>query len=188
MTKKIIITLLGIIVWPGCVLLGQDAPMHPTKIQQAVYFDISPPIRDVQPILTLKMKTIDQEVPNKAGKRKALPLTTNSFMPYEDPAWQKQDGTYLPYNASPIQNFDGINNISGVYPPDTQGDVSGDKYVQVVNLKFAVPCCSLRPGCRPMDDLTVFVAQFIPICRIGSRFSNLRSNRCMVPLCVSIWK
>ena len=156
MTKKIIITLIGIIVWPGCVLFGQDALLHPTKIQQAVYFDISPPIRDVQPILTLKMETSDQEVPNKAGKRKALPLTTNSFMPYEDPVWQQQDGTYLPNNAAPIQNFDGINNISGVYPPDTQGDVSGDKYVQVVNLKFAVYSKSGTLLLGPLDLKTIW--------------------------------
>jgi len=36
------------------------------------------------------------------------------------------------------QNFDGIFNIFGVLPPDTQGDVSPDYYVQWVNLGFSV--------------------------------------------------
>jgi hypothetical protein len=56
----------------------------------------------------------------------------------EDQLWQKQDGTYLPDNAAPVQNFEGINNLSNIYLPDTQGDVSLDKYVQVVNSNFAV--------------------------------------------------
>jgi hypothetical protein len=39
---------------------------------------------------------------------------------------------------SPIQNWEGINNVSGVLPPDTQGDVGPNHYVQWVNLAFAI--------------------------------------------------
>ncbi len=39
---------------------------------------------------------------------------------------------------SPIQNFEGIGNVNGVLPPDTQGDVGANHYVQWVNLSFAI--------------------------------------------------
>ena len=39
---------------------------------------------------------------------------------------------------SPIQNFDGIANLCGCYPPDTEGDVVLNHYMQWVNLHFAI--------------------------------------------------
>src|SRR5262245_1030164 len=39
---------------------------------------------------------------------------------------------------SPIQNFDGIARICGCLPPDTEGDVGPNHYMQWVNLHFAV--------------------------------------------------
>ena len=37
-----------------------------------------------------------------------------------------------------IANFDGVTNISGVLPPDTNGDVGPNHYMQWVNLSFAI--------------------------------------------------
>ena len=39
---------------------------------------------------------------------------------------------------TPLASFDGIGNISGVLPPDTNGDVGPSHYVQWVNLAFAI--------------------------------------------------
>jgi Carboxypeptidase regulatory-like domain/Kelch motif len=43
-------------------------------------------------------------------------------------------------NAMPDfdQNFEGVGNVNGVLPPDTQGDVGPDHYVQMINLSFAI--------------------------------------------------
>ncbi|MFZ2447981.1 MAG: carboxypeptidase regulatory-like domain-containing protein [Syntrophobacteraceae bacterium] len=38
----------------------------------------------------------------------------------------------------PLQSFEGVHNVNGVAPPDTQGDVGPNHYVQWVNLAFAV--------------------------------------------------
>lgn len=35
-------------------------------------------------------------------------------------------------------NFEGVNNVNGVLPPDTVGDIGPNHYVQMVNLSFAV--------------------------------------------------
>jgi len=40
--------------------------------------------------------------------------------------------------ASVVANFDGVTNINGVLPPDTNGDIGPNDYVQWVNLSFAI--------------------------------------------------
>ena len=44
----------------------------------------------------------------------------------------------MPLLAAPTVNFDGVNNLNGVLPPDTNGDVGPNHYVQWVNLSFAI--------------------------------------------------
>jgi hypothetical protein len=39
---------------------------------------------------------------------------------------------------APSLSFEGVNNIAGVYPPDTNGDVGPNHYVQIVNLDFQI--------------------------------------------------
>ncbi len=39
---------------------------------------------------------------------------------------------------STLQNFEGVGNLNGVLPPDTQGAVGPNNYVQMINLSFAV--------------------------------------------------
>jgi nitrate reductase gamma subunit len=56
--------------------------------------------------------------------------------PVNDPVWQKKQGTRGGGTRGLLQNFDGSNNgdnSSGVAPPDTQGDVGPNHYVQMVN-------------------------------------------------------
>ena len=36
------------------------------------------------------------------------------------------------------QNFEGVGNLNFVLPPDTQGDVGPNNYVQMINLSFAI--------------------------------------------------
>jgi hypothetical protein len=50
-------------------------------------------------------------------------------------AGPSQSGFHTP---SLITDFEGLNNISGVLPPDTEGAVGPNHYVQVVNLVFAI--------------------------------------------------
>ena len=39
---------------------------------------------------------------------------------------------------APLQNFDGVSNVDGLMPPDTEGEVGPNHYVQWINLSFAV--------------------------------------------------
>jgi len=127
----------------GTYLFGQDTPIHPSKIKAAVYFDTSPRLMDM-PLVPPDKKDVDDPdagekiVPNKIGKKEFLHLETTGYNLPEDPVWQKQEATDAPLVSLPIQNFDGMPNILGYYPPDTQGDIGTDKYIQVVNVNFAI--------------------------------------------------
>lgn len=58
---------------------------------------------------------------------------------FVDPVLQKTSDSVLALNISaPLQNFDGVSNVNGVLPPDTNGDVGPNHYMQWVNLSFAV--------------------------------------------------
>ena len=123
----------------GDTLFAQQTVLHPTSVRQAVFADVTPPLREMKLIPPKKGKTDpDREIKNRIGMKEFNHLQTHPFLLPEDPVWQKQDGTYVPAILAPIQNFDGINNLLGYYPPDTQGDVGPDKYLQVVNCNFAV--------------------------------------------------
>ncbi len=49
---------------------------------------------------------------------------------------------------TPIVNFAGVSNVSGVLPPDTQGDVGPNHYVQWVNLAYSIYDKSRRQAVR----------------------------------------
>ena len=139
MKNLFIFTLIISSIYLSDSLSGQTTVYHPTSVKQAVYADVTPPLREMKLIQIRKEKNaLDKEVPNKIGMKEYNNRVTQPFLLPEDPVWQKQNGTYSPANSAPIQNFEGIGNLSGVYPPDTQGDVGLDKYIQVVNMNFAV--------------------------------------------------
>jgi hypothetical protein len=47
-------------------------------------------------------------------------------------------GSPAPGALTSLLSFEGVNNINGVLPPDTVGDVGPNHYVQAVNLAFAI--------------------------------------------------
>jgi hypothetical protein len=124
----------------------QDAGLQPV-VGQAVFHDQSLPLSQ----LALQAAQLaggteiagqlPEEIPNPR-----MPKVSNS--PSAGQA-QVADGALQPRTASgsmpaPLENFEGVNNINAVLPPDTQGDigydpVSGRKfYVQWVNLSFEI--------------------------------------------------
>lgn len=68
--------------------------------------------------------------------RKMLPnRPAEPGVPGEDPVVQ---GPVSQVSAGTLLSFEGVNNVNGVLPPDTQGDVGPNHYVQVVNIAFAI--------------------------------------------------
>ncbi len=96
--------------------------------------DVSPRLDALTPIdppaMEAPMVRINKALPNRAGAIKPGPFARI------DSAAQVNPG--LAPMPAPVASFDGVTNASSVSPPDTQGAVGPNHYVQWVNLSFAI--------------------------------------------------
>ncbi|MCK9424007.1 MAG: T9SS type A sorting domain-containing protein [Bacteroidales bacterium] len=113
---------------------NQEEVLKPT-VDLPVYFDISPPLRDM-------IKTAPTHVDNtwKGGVVKNYFMDGSDTQPvipnFMDPGLQ----TYLgPLTTdTTLLNFPGLPNVNNTAPPDTEGDVGPNHYFQVVNCSYAI--------------------------------------------------
>lgn len=120
---------------------AQMKPLQPTIASKAVYADQTPPLSEMPVIRGFVAKEDEDseaEVENELNLKQLRNLQENPSRFSVDPALQSVANDNIPTAKAPIQNFEGINNTYGVYPPDTQGDVGPNHYVQVVNLGFQI--------------------------------------------------
>ena len=102
---------------------------------QPDHMDVSPPLRDIEPIVELPK----EEALIRFREIGIIPghEVEGSFSGV-DSTLQSVQGPLAPM-PSPAQNWDGINNgANSVRPPDTQGDVGLNHYVQWVNVRFQI--------------------------------------------------
>jgi PKD repeat protein len=136
MRKKIASLLLGIIITIPSIGLNAQT-VKPSKITKAKYFDKSKALRDVEPV-SMRTDTRSWEnyvIPNKFNFAKDQDFTGN--LTGTDPVLQDQ--MYGSRNEPTVEaNFEGVANTYGVAPPDTQGDVGLNHYMQMVNKGFAI--------------------------------------------------
>jgi hypothetical protein len=99
--------------------------------------DLSLPLRWM-PALPPTASNVLLEIKNRQVPRKA---------PKQDPSFRDRviqdspfstDISVTPNIPSTTQNFEGVNNVNGVLPPDTNGSVGPNHYVETVNLSYAV--------------------------------------------------
>ncbi len=106
----------------------------PTKVVKAAFFDKTPPLRDMELIdpATVKDTWKDGEVKNESIDMKG----SGSNEPTDPESVQNSFGPKG--TKGPVVNIDGVGNVNGVYPPDTDGDVGPNHYFQMINLSFAI--------------------------------------------------
>jgi len=117
---------------PKKIIKQTPAQFRPV-INYSTKNDVSSALRSIKPI-PLNAGTV-REIPQFQ-----LPQTSTGNIVLEpfyiDPVLQSWQGrANMP---APISNFDGVDNVNGVLPPDTNGDVGPNHYVQWVNLSFAI--------------------------------------------------
>jgi subtilase family serine protease len=91
--------------------------------------DRSPALRDIAPL-----KKSEHREPGQREKRLSRFIRKLKTQP--DPIVQNAPMASL--IPAPSTSFDGLGNVNGVLPPDTNGDVGPNHYVQSVNVSFAV--------------------------------------------------
>ena len=110
-----------------------STPFEPVVVQ-SIKSDTSPELRSITPVSSEVSGTI-QEIP-------LMPLPgriqNQDAIKGQDIDPVVQDWLGAENMPAPIRNFEGVNNVNGVLPPDTNGDVGPNHYVQMVNISFAI--------------------------------------------------
>ena len=146
MSKKTIQALFSIVLMVGMLLsmAGQARAMETNstpvqtglqpQVSYALKHDVSAPLSEITP------KGVDQTTENYQTPKMEIPREIKSELGLVEPDAALQDSPVIGNMPTPVANFDGVNNVAGVAPPDTQGDIgydpgTGNKYyVQWVNL------------------------------------------------------
>ncbi len=152
-----VITLLPPAVAGAVVALAGSAPPPPLQVQRnpltrtAAISDVSPPLRSLRPLryATLHLGSDDNEnstLPKKQNLGAAV-----------DKAVQRVFGPLA--MPAPGANFDGEYNEYGPIPPDPNGDVGRNHYIQIVNSGFTIydKSGSGVPLYGPANNNTLFI-------------------------------
>ena len=106
----------------------------PPLVLRSVKSDVSPPLADITPRLSTKFKKAEDEVGN-------IPLGLERHD--ADPKVQSSIGlgvfSGLELIPGPSANFAGMTNTMGITPPDPNGEVGPNHYIQMVNSRFQMP-------------------------------------------------
>jgi hypothetical protein len=126
----------------GFATLAADAPKtksKPPQVGVASRFAVSPPVREIAgapgaPVPRVLERRTPREQPLGALPR---PRTRQKDVREQaDPVAQRSAPRLL--MPTPLLTFEGISNLDGVYPPDCNGDVGLNHYVEMVNLHMCI--------------------------------------------------
>jgi hypothetical protein len=127
--------------------LSTPANVGPIVIQE-IKHDVSPPLRDIPPA-PAQPKNSEREIMRHPSN--------NPGNEYSDPVVQFVMGPLA--MPTPIVNFAGINSVGsacGCLPPDTNGDVGPNHYVQTVNSAYQVFSKTGTPLSIPLQINTLW--------------------------------
>jgi len=113
----------------------QQSPLP--VISRPVYFDVSPPLRDMVAFPVQKQdgswkEGVVKNFTDQRGNSDRAP----GMEGLPDPGLQDYFGER--FTDTTLLNFDAMGNGAGYVPPDTHGDVGFNHYFQVVNCSYAV--------------------------------------------------
>jgi|GEM_PF-293264 len=150
--KKVSLSLL-LLVFCACFSFGQNNISGPI-VQYPVYFDVSPPLRDMvkYPPKKADISWKDGVVKNKFNIRPRPKGQEPGGL--SDPGLQIMNGTTT--TDTTIVNFDGNTNTQGYVPPDTYGDVGPNHYFQVVNCHYSIYSKTGTLLLGPLDNSSVW--------------------------------
>jgi len=140
MNKNRYLFLLFAMMMAGLIQGQDEQEINVPKVSKATYFDVTPPLREMQIILpgerdrSWKDNIIQNKSMEKEYRDYSDPTIPEDFV---DPVLQRNYPSSREI-AGPVINMDGVGNVNGVYPPDTDGDVGLEYYFQMINLSFAI--------------------------------------------------
>ena len=143
--------------------------MRPDRPRQHVAFDVSPTLRDMAAQRLTPAISPDEGDDEDIREERGTPVTDLGFL--GDGVVQNGPLPSSPTIPSPIANFEGLSNANNfnlfgfrVNPPDPNGDVGPNHYVEMVNLAFAIYNKSGNLLLGPVDTGTLWAGFVIPDC------------------------
>ncbi len=129
------ITLIFTLLFLSFLVQAQQSLPAP-RYQKAVYFDVSPPLRDMVKALPQKYDGSwkDGVVKNQFADDKDQSIPKMAWL--QDPSIQDEPGALL--SDTTVINVDGLGNGGGYVPPDTHGEIGMNHFFQVVNCSYAI--------------------------------------------------
>ncbi len=118
--------------------VASDKPGPSAEVTSAVAHDTSPPLRELA-----------KSAPSTPESLTDRPVTTNRPVPDDridainagnpgPPVIPDPTGPGTEDMPALAGSFEGVTNVNAVYPPDTDGDVGPNHYVQMVNISFQI--------------------------------------------------
>jgi hypothetical protein len=116
-------------------LMAQDENFPKPQVFTNTYFDISPPLRE---LVKMAPQRADNSWKDGVVRNIHYPFGFPKNEPSNTPDRTIQHRNGPRHADSVMVDYEGINNVDQVYPPDTDGDVGPNNYFQVVNMHYAV--------------------------------------------------
>jgi hypothetical protein len=126
----------------------------PKFVRKAAYFDKTPPLREMTVIMPGERV---RDWKNGEIKNESVEMKFKEGL-------VREPGVYLnlqqdhgrEQTRGPVVNFEGIPNVNGVYPPDTDGAVGPNHFFQMINLSFAIWDKDGNKLYGPVDNSTLW--------------------------------
>lgn len=139
--KKIFVFILSVALAIGhLTTFGQDKPVSPTKVTEAIYHDVFGPLSDIPAMddeaLKAHFERESKIVRNKDLKDRIYPFAHLVEPPGPDPIWQREMGTVSNPSREILQNFAGQSSTSN--PPDCNGTTGPNHYMQTINVTYNI--------------------------------------------------
>ncbi|MGV6853112.1 MAG: hypothetical protein ACWA5R_13165, partial [bacterium] len=137
--KQKVILLSGLVAClAACSPLWAAQSNMTKEVIHATRHDVSPPLRDILiPVTAPDTPTTIKVVENKFLKSDQQWQSELSLHTEEKPN-HVQRSVNGPGGVTLNVSFEGLNNSTGVLPPDTNGDVSPNEYIQYINTGWAI--------------------------------------------------
>ncbi len=121
------------------IIYAQDVPISPSLTGVGVYHGESAPLRDLPAMSAVEFQELvakgEKKILNQKIRERSYPYAATALPQGPDALWQKAMGQ-TPLPKAPILNFSG--QTSPYYPPDCNGAVGPDHYMQTINTVYAI--------------------------------------------------
>jgi hypothetical protein len=115
-------------------VFAQDNSIRPSLVITGTYHGETPPLRDLPTLTEEEWQSMvakaEMKILNPKLRHRSYPYSETALPKGPDPLWQREMGATREIMA-PIVNFEGQESPS--YPPDCNGTVGSNYFMQTVN-------------------------------------------------------